>query len=328
MSRVLSQEEVKALLREPEAGVDAPPAEAPAQVAAYDFRDGAAMPRNRLRYVQFLHDRFAQHLAVSLSAYTRIATAVRLERIEQLSARRFLEALADPTAVFVTEPLETGPVIVVVDNELAFAFVDRLLGGKGEKATVERALTEIELSVLAGLVELLLKALEQSWGGVLEVTLAVSKTETRPALLTLDSVEESPVVLDLVTTLGSGRAAATGTLRVAVPLEIAEKLSKEQSRDTIVKRPPTLGGAPDTRAVVGLLLAIDVPVSVELSAKGVTAGDLMKLKPGHVLSLGRAVEEPAAVRVGGAEKFGGTLALSRGRTAVEVTAVHENRLKE
>ena len=77
----------------------------------------------------------------------------------------------------------------------------------------------------------------------------------------------------------------------------------------------------DLREVESRLLRIPVELTVELTAKEVTAGDLVRLKPGHVLNLGRSLDELALVNVGRAPKFEGVLAKSNGRPVIEVKDV-------
>ena len=174
MSRILSQDEVRALLQQPEGGESDPSTDRAAQhVTRYDFRDQVRMPRAGLRPLRFLHDRFVQHLSVSLSAFLRNGTEVQLENIEQLSSRRFLQGLSDPTAIFMVDSTVGGALALVIDNELALVLVDRLLGGPVGKPTLERALTEIEQSVLEGLVEIVLMGLKQVWSPTLDVTLSI-----------------------------------------------------------------------------------------------------------------------------------------------------------
>ena len=278
------------------------------------------MPRAGLRPLRYLHDRFVQHLSVSLSAFLRNGTEVQLETIEQLSSRRFLQGLPDPTAIFMVDSTVGGALALVIDNELALVLVDRLLGGPGGKPTLERALTEIEQSVLEDLVEIVLMGLKQVWSPTLDVTLSIRKVETRPALVTLEPPEEGRVVLKLAVSFSEAEG-IHGSMQIVLPVAIADKLSSELARDFGHARETMSVAASDLREVESRLLRIPVDLTVELTAKEVTAGDLVRLKPGHVLNLGRSLDEPALVNVGRAPKFEGVLAKSNGRPVIEVKDV-------
>ena len=319
MSRILSQDEVRALLQQPVPGTELTPEEkGPRPVVRYDFREREQMPRTRLRYLQSLHERFAQYLSVSLSAYLRNSSEASISEIQQLSSRRVLQSLPDPTVIFMVSSGSAGTVAVVIDNELALSFVDRLLGGGGGKPSLTRALTEIEQSVIEGLMDVVFASLRQTWSPILDITLALEKVETRPALVSLEPPEAGRVVLQLAIVSSNEDNNIQGNMMVVLPLDIADTLSTEMARDSGRGRDVKSIASDDIEAVEARLLKTPVDVRFELSAKEVTAGDLVQLQPGHVLNLGRSLEELAVVKVGGAAKFTGVLALSRGQPAIEV----------
>jgi flagellar motor switch protein FliM len=320
MSRILSQEEVKALLQQP---VPTEADEGPSQVTPYDFRERGRMPVGRLRYLQMLHDRFVHQLSVSLGAFLRSVILLRLEQVMQLSSRRFLQELPDPSAVFVSRPTPHGQVALAIENELALAFVDRLLGGRGTKPTIERPATEIELSVLGSLVDILLRGLYSTWSPVVELDPEIERTETRPTLVNLDPPDENRVILDISSSFGID-GAAMGMIRISFPLGIAEILATDIARNGVEEAAPPERGPSDMRALAAVLSQVEVEMAVDLLAEGVTVGDLMQLSAGRVLNLGRPAEEPAEVVVGGMRKFQGVLALSGGAPAVEVTVSYDS----
>ena len=111
MAKILSQEEVDALLKShakgakaatPAAGpAPAPAAPAPApsrarkaqpqkKVTLYNFRRPDRVSREQMRSLHFMHDRFARNFSSSLSAYLRTITEVNLVSVEQLSYQEFL----------------------------------------------------------------------------------------------------------------------------------------------------------------------------------------------------------------------------------------------
>ena len=77
MAKILSQEEIDALLGSPAAlDVAAKPAAASETAVTYDFRRPDRVSREQMRSLHFLHERFARNVSTSLSAYLRAVTEV------------------------------------------------------------------------------------------------------------------------------------------------------------------------------------------------------------------------------------------------------------
>src|SRR5512132_3085541 len=110
MAKILSQEEVDALLKSHAKGAKAPapaagPTERPSaasapqkakkaqpmkKVSLYNFRRPDRVSREQMRSLHFMHDRFARNFSSSLSAYLRTITDVNLVSVEQLRYHEFL----------------------------------------------------------------------------------------------------------------------------------------------------------------------------------------------------------------------------------------------
>ena len=321
MGKILSQEEVRALLQQPGHGSGDEDAETGEElsVTKYDFRDRENLPRSELQYLQAFHERYAHSVGASLTAYMRSAIDVRLADLQQLSSRRFLKSLADPTGIFVASATPEDSVIVIVDPSLGFVLVDRLLGGPGEKTELKRPISPIEQGVLEGVVEVILKALKSAWNPVFDVAFKVTAKETRPALLSIDIPVDGFIVLNLQTTLRVADDAVVGMIRLAVPVSLAQRLVSSIPSDLVEhESEPT---EEEVITMESLLLPIPMCLSVDLPARHVTAGDLLKLESGSVLDLGRAVQEHAPLRIGKTVAFEGALVLSEQRRAVEIRSV-------
>ncbi len=151
VSRILSQEEIDALVAATSGRSRAEDPRAPASadsVLTYNFRRPDRVSKEQLRSLHFLHDRFARNLSTSLSAFLRAMTDVSIVSVEQFAYSEFLMSLPDPTAFYaVAMPPLDGVGALEMNPSVAFAMVDRMLGGSGETPAPNRALTEIEQNV-------------------------------------------------------------------------------------------------------------------------------------------------------------------------------------
>ena len=81
MSRVLSQEEIDALLTsasDDRVVVPREIIESSPSVVSYNFRRPDRVTKEQMRSLHFLHDRFARNVSTSMSAYMRVVTEVSI----------------------------------------------------------------------------------------------------------------------------------------------------------------------------------------------------------------------------------------------------------
>jgi len=317
MSKILTQAEIDLLLA---SAADlggrrtTDEAELPAEsdVIPYNFRRPDRVSKEQIRALHFLHDRFARNLTTSLSAYLRSVTEVSLVSVEQGTYAEFLAGVPDPTAFYAISmaPLD-GLAALELNPQIAFTFVDRMLGGAGRGAVLSRALTEIEQNVVDALVKVLLENLTDAWRSVADVEFAISGRETRPQMLQVGSPTEVVVLLGFEVRVGDTR----GLLSLCIPASAIDSVRARFSRD--LPRSVRQPSEADRQRLREVLARVPLRVSATLDAR-VPARDLVSLRPGDVLSLGRAVARPVDVRVAGSVKFGGRLVVRGGHTALVV----------
>jgi flagellar motor switch protein FliM len=314
MSKVLTQEEIDALLRSAGALERETPAvpRGSGPVVPYNFRRPDRVSRDQIRSLHVLHDRFARNVATALSAYLRTVTTVSVASVEQLTYAEFLGAVPDPTAFY---GLSMGPLdgmgALELNPSVAFGMIDRMLGGSGRVTNLQRALTEIEQNVIDAVVKLVVENLSETWRAIADVRFAVAGRETRPRMLHVSAPSEVVVHLAFDVQLGEAR----GMFSVCVPATLVEGLGAAVASTT--SRGPQGPTAEDRRHLVESLGRVVMPVAAFLDST-LTARQLLALKRGDVVSLGQSVREPLDVRVRGAVKFKGRLTASDHRVGVRI----------
>jgi flagellar motor switch protein FliM len=200
---------------------------------------------------------------------------------------------------------------VELNPAVAFAMIDRLLGGTGVLQPPQRALTEIEQNVVDSVIKVLLDHLTEIWRTVTDIRFGIHARETRPQMLQVASWNEVVVLLAFEVRVGETR----GLLNVCVPASVIETTgtnfiqSWQQTR-----REPT---AAERRWLTDNVGRVRLPVTADVETR-LKARELIALNPGHVLSLGVPLESEVNIRVGDILKFKGRLATSAGRAAVQV----------
>lgn len=314
MSRhVLSQAEMSALLPEGgrrDAGGRARRGGEP--VVAYNFRRPDRVSREQMHSLHFLHDRFARNVATSLSAYLRTVVELSVVSVEQGSYAEFLTSVSDPTAFYalsITPFAELGA--LEITPPVAFAMIDRMLGGGGRIVSFNRALTEIEQNVVDSVVKLVLQGLTETWKPIVDLTFGIRARETRPQMLRVSAPNEIVVMIVFDIKVSEAR----GTISLCIPSDIVEQVGsqfahawKRQRRELTEQEQAWL--------MTGLG-AVPVPV-VPLIHTRLSANDVLALEVGDVLSLSLPAEHAIDLQVGGIPKLKGHLAVHGGRLRVQI----------
>jgi flagellar motor switch protein FliM len=304
MSKILSQEEVDALLSTPPAGEPAVQVSDPttAGVITYNFRRPDRVSKEQMRSLHFLHDRFARNVATSLGAYLRAVTELTIVSAEQFSYSEFLMSLSDPTAYYaIAMPPLDGLAALELNPTLAFTIVDRMLGGSGSGAQPQRALTEIEQNVIDAVVKLILENLTETWHAVFDVEFTIQSRETRPQMLQVVGPNEVVILLAFDLRVGDVR----GMLNLCIPASIIDATGNAFVKDW--HRTKRVATSTERIWLHDNLNRMPLTVTASLETR-LRARELVRLKPGDVISLGLPIHTPVTVRVANRAKFLGRLA--------------------
>ena len=289
-----------------------PASDEPPAVIRYNFRRPDRVSKEQIHSLHFLHDRFARNVATSMSAYLRSITELSVVSVEQFSYSEFLMSLADPTAFYALAipPFdELGA--LEINPTVAYAMIDRMLGGVGTIATPNRALTEIEQNVVDSVVKLMLDALTETWRPIVDLAFGIRGRETRPQMLQVAAPNETVLMVTFDMKVGEARGMANLCLPVSIVETTGSHFAQAWHR---VRREPT----PTERGWVQENLA-RVPISMDAMLRShLSARELLALAPGDVVSLGVAAHKPIDVLVGNTVKFKGRLAVDQGRVGVRI----------
>ncbi len=298
MGKILSQEEIDALLGSAAQGASAGAAET-AEAMPYDFRRPDRISKEHVRSLHFLHDRFARNVSTSLSAYLRAVTEVKIVSVEQFTYGEFLLSVPDPTAFYALalQPVE-GLGALELNPSVAFSMIDRMLGGSGQGVTANRALTEIEQNVIDSVVKLLLENLSVTWQQFTPLHFRIHARETRPQMLQIAAPNDAMILLVFDLRIGDAR----GMLNLCVPATVLDSLGARCAQPWY--RTQRKVGKDELAALHDNLGRVPMKVSASLTTT-MSTRDLLRLRPGDVISLGLPLHHPISVKVGALEQFEG-----------------------
>ncbi|HTW46802.1 MAG TPA: flagellar motor switch protein FliM [Acidobacteriaceae bacterium] len=293
MEKELGQEEIDALFRAARARSEAAPAEQ--RVQPWSFARSGQISNDQLRAISMLNDIFARNLTHHLSAWLRSRVQVSLVSAEQIPFSEFLERIPELAYVCSVrlEPLRAVAVLQM-DLTTAPSMIDLLLGGDG-KASESRELTDIEESILSGVVEAVCRELSTAWQSV-GLTFAFERRQLQTQTPRLIPVAEKSLCLSFELRV----ADTSGLLNLAFPAVVSnailrrlagEKTRQQRHSAEVRLRMQELAGRCRAAATLDLPR---MPIPVE---------HLGGLRPGSVLDLGLTARTPAELRADGVLLF-------------------------
>ncbi len=306
VDRVLSQEEIDNVFKKlREGGTDDDPAK---KAQVYDFRRPDRIAKDQLRAIHLLHENFARGLASSLSAYLRAYVAVNLVSVEQLSFMEFTQCLPSPTCMIALgmRPFD-GNAVLEINPTLVFPILEMLLGGSGKVATkINREITEIEQSIMEGLLRIVLHDLRTAWHAVTTIDFAIDNFETEPQLLQILAPNEAVVAISMEVRIGD----TAGMMNIGIPSIIIKMLRQKFDQQWSVRK--TRATEEERERVLRLIRPALIHLDARLQGPKLGVEMLLDLKEGDVLAFDYPVDRPLDITVNGRLKYRGEV-VSTGR---------------
>ena len=327
MTEVLSQDEIDQLLTAISSGDsdadDFKPVSDTRKIKIYDFKRPDKFSKEQLRTVSNMHETFARLTTTSLSAQLRSLVHVHVASVDQLTYEEFIRSIPTPTTLAVVnmDPLK-GNAVLEIDPAITFCMIDRLFGGRGVTATNKnRDLTDIEQSVMEGIIVRILANMREAWTQVIDLRPRLGQIETNPQFAQIVPPSEMVVLITLETKVGDEE----GMMNFCIPyLTIEPIISKLSSQFwfSSVRRSSTtqyLGTLKEK------LSSVDMEVVAEVGSITLPVRDVLALKTGDVVRLSNTkVGEPFTLSVGNKKKFYCQPGIVGKKMAVQVTGKLED----
>src|SRR5690606_32477082 len=122
------------------------------KVKVYDFRRALRFSKDQIRSLTRIYDNFARLMTTYFSAQLRTHVNISVATADQIPYEEYVRSVPNMTILNVIEipPLD-GRMIMEVHPGIAYAMVDRILGGQGTGFNNIENLTEIEIKLMTNL---------------------------------------------------------------------------------------------------------------------------------------------------------------------------------
>ena len=321
MGDILSQNEIDALLNQLSSGeldVSAITNAEEKPVRDYDFSRPTKFSKEHLRTLEIIFEHYGRLISTTLPVLLRKNAQVTVASSETVTFSEFTNALSNPSILGIVafEPLG-GSIIIDLATNIAFAMIDRMLGGEGESINFSRDFSDIELSIIQKIMIMFTQLLHDPWRNVMDISPVLSRLETNPQFAQIIAPGEMISVVTLNIRIGD----VEGFMNMCLPFmtleDVMDRLNTKYWFSTMQENKDE-----DSKDnIEAMLKRVDVPVKAVLGTSQITVNDFMNLQVGDCIRLDARVDSDMNIYVGNIKKFTALPGASDDCYAVRVTSV-------
>lgn len=322
MGDILSQNEIDRLLQQLNAGeldvkeikIDT----SEKKIRNHDFRRPSKFAKDHLRTLQIINENYARLLTNFLSGYLRTLVQVEVQTVQAMQYSEFTNSIANPAVLGIINfnPLP-GSIIMEINPSIAYALIDRILGGRGFTMDKVRGFTEIELAILMRLITQMLGLMREPWENVTTVKPSLDRIETNAQFAQLMSPNEMVVLVTFTAKIGD----VEGLLNLCIPHMTVEPVMGKLSTKLWFSLIEHGSNDEDKEVIEKKIEESKITVSAILGRTTISVHDFLMLQQGDVLTLNTNVNGKIEVMVGDMLKFYAKPGARNKKMAVKITDI-------
>lgn len=322
MGDILSQNEIDELLRALTTGdIDVQQIQntnTEKKIKIHDFKKPPKFANDHKRTLQFINENYARLVQSFLSGYLRSLVQVDVLSVDALQYSEFSNSLANPVVLAIVDfsPLN-GSIIFEMDPSIAFALIDRILGGKGSAMDRVRSFTEIEIAIIERIIIQILNLMREPWESIIALRPRLEKIETNAQFAQIINPTEMVALITLNVVVGEVK----GMINICIPHLVVEPIMPKLSTRlwfTNIENEKIQHNKQDIEFKIENTY---VPVKAVLGKTTINISDFLDLQSGDVIPLETNINGDLEVLVGDLPKFYAKPGVKRNKVAVKITDV-------
>lgn len=321
MGEVLSQNEIDNLLQALSSGeldVDEMKDNSEKQVKNYDFARPAKFSKEHLRTLEIIFEHYGRLLSTNLPVYLRKSVQVEVMSSEAVTYSEFSNALSNPVLLGIVNfaPLK-GNIIIEIAENVGYAMIDRMLGGKGVPLDKLREFSEIELLIIERIYNVCVNLLSEPWTSVCELTPRLERIETNSQYAQIISPAEMIALVTLNITIGD----VEGLINICLPYLTLETVMDKLNTKYWYSSLQDKDEQEYTETIQALISKAPMPMKAVLGTSTISVNDFLGLQLGDIVRLDTKVDQELDIYVGNIMKFTALPGASGDNYAVRITSV-------
>lgn len=291
-------------------------------VSAYNFWSPDRFSKEQMRAVELVHEDLSERLTTSLPTFLRTSIRPRLVHSEQGRFHDFLKDFPINSLfhVITLAPLP-GQMVFTLSPNISYMVLEQRLGGKMEGDKREHPLTDIDQSLLRGLVEHMLGDIKAAWGKVVSIEPTLEDSTTNLHWVQMMMGNERVMLL----TFELNIQGATGTMSIFIPFSTLKPIAnvlnphiwiagrKEHQQDPAARR-----------TTLKNISNVSLTISVVLGETDLKLGDILQLSIGDIVPLDRSIHEDLAIQIANIKRVSGKIGRVGNRLGVRISRIQQD----
>jgi len=294
-------------------------------VRDYDFRSPKKLTKERLKVLNNIFDNYARLLSSYYTGLLRLYCKVSLVSVEEQKYYEFNNALPDYVMMGLAElqikdeDIDDVSAIVQLSNSITYTMIDRLLGGRGTSDEADRDFTEIEISVMKGIVTNMVNMLQEPWENYVNLTPKLTKIETNARAISNIGYDDAMAIAMMDVHINDVKAIVS----VCIPaLELDSVMQKYATFSAKGTRKSGLSKDDERKEnIITTLSQSLLNVTAVLGETNIDMLDVMNLQTGDIIPLGKGIDTNIELSIGGKPWFDGKLGIFNNKKAIKIENV-------
>ena len=289
----------------------------------YNFWSPARFSKEQMRAVELVHEDLTERLTTSLPTFLRTNVRPHLVHMEQ---GRFHDFIKDfpPNTLFhlITLAPLPGHMVLTMSLNVSYLILEQRLGGKIEGRFTERALTEIDQSLLRGLVEHMLGDMKGAWSKVVSLEPSLEDSTINQHWVQMIMGNERVLLL----TIELNIQGVTGTMSIFIPFNTLKPITNVLNPHIWIAGRKEQQQDPQARQfAIKTVMKASVPIKAILGNADLSMRDLLNLRIGDVIELDRNIDSPMVVQVANKKQFYARVGKSGKHLGVQISGVYREQ---
>jgi flagellar motor switch protein FliM len=265
------------------------------KIQPYNFWSPDRFSKEQIRAVELIHEDLAERFTTSMPTFLRTNIRPRVSHIEQGRFNDFLSDFSENTLfhMVVLAPLP-GQMVMTLSPDISNLILEQRLGGKVEREYETRQPTDIDQSLIRGLVEHMLGDIKAAWSKVVNIDPSLEDSTVNQHWVQMVVGNERVIMLTFEITIQGH----TGTMTIFIPFSTLKPIMNDLNPHIWIS------GHREQKQDLSVwgrnmqnMESVPLEIKVILGEIELTVQDILRLSEGDILQVGTSVNQPLLMQV-------------------------------
>lgn len=295
----------------------------------YDFRTPKKFTKEKLKVIDSIFEIYSRLLSSYLTSLMRLYCKVNVLQIEEQKYNEFNNALPDYVLMAIVnmgiddEDILDTSILYQISNPIAYTMMDRLMGGHGNYADMNRDFTEIEVGIMEKILNSMIGFMKEAWANYIDIAPVMTGLETNARVIQSIGPDDVVILVMLEVEIRNIK----NTISICIPAINLEGIMTKFSDKYTVRTNKRFDPNKDADRREEILQGIrNTPLKIDavLAETQVDLYDILTLQVNDVIPLNMSIDKNITIKIGDNVWFDGKLGVKNSKKAVKIDNIYKN----